>query len=95
MHLIIVLRLLAGEDRVQRHLIGLVHHGTMAAHHLADVELREAGDVLEVLLATGDNRIRSFGFGGVRPKNDNVGKHNINICGELSPENGRVQAGIG
>ena len=49
MHLIIILRLLVRENQIERHLIALIHHGTMAAGHLADVEtatrLESASDI--------------------------------------------------
>jgi len=81
MHLIIVLRLFAGEGRAQCDLIGLVHDGPVAANHLADVEMREAGDGLEKFVRAGNDGIGGFGFGGVGPENDDMGKHNFVLRG--------------
>ena len=80
MDLVIVLGLLAGENRVQRDLIGLVHDGALAADHLADVEMREAGDGLEEFMGAGDDGIGGLGFGGVGPENDDVTETGANIC---------------
>ena len=75
MHLIIVLRLFARENEVERDLIRLVHDWAVAADHLADVELEHAGDGLEILVGAGDEFIRRAGLRRIRPKNDYVRKH--------------------
>lgn len=75
MHLIIVLRLLVGEDEVQRDLIRLVHHRAVAADHFAHVEVQHAGDRREILLSAGNQLIGGLRVGGVGPENDNVRKH--------------------
>ena len=72
MHLIIVLRLLAGEDGVQRELIALINNRTRAARHFADVEMRDAGNVFQKLVRAGDDFLGGVGFGRVGPENDNV-----------------------
>ena len=53
-HLVIVLRLLAGENQIQRNLIGLIHHRAMAAGHLADVKMQHAWDRFEILIRAGE-----------------------------------------
>jgi hypothetical protein len=70
--LIFMFGLLVGETDVKRHLVGLVHHGPVAAHHFAHVEMEDAGDAFQILISAGDNGIGRLGFGRVGPKNDNV-----------------------
>jgi len=72
MDLVLILSLLAGEDQVQGHLIGLIHHRTRAADHPAHVKMDHTWDRLEVLLATGNEFIGGCGVGRVRPENDDV-----------------------
>ncbi len=72
MHLIFVLRLLAGEDSVQCDLIGLIHNGPRAADHFADVKMREAGNVFEKFICARDDFIGGIRFGRVGPEDDNV-----------------------
>ena len=45
MDLIIVLRLLVGEDGVKRDLVSLVNDGPRAANHFTDVKMRQARDI--------------------------------------------------
>lgn len=77
MHLVGLLGRLAGEDNIQRDLVRLIHHGARAGRHLADVELKHAGDGLEILVCTGDEFVGSIGLRGVGPEDDNVGEHNF------------------
>ena len=72
MHLIIILRLLAGENGVERDLISLIHDRARAADHLADVKMGEAGNIFEKFISAGDDLIRGVRLGRVGPKNDNV-----------------------
>jgi len=72
MRLIIVLRLLAGENSVERDLISLVHDGPRAADHFADVKMREAGNGLQEFVRAGDDFVSSVRFCRVGPENDNV-----------------------
>ena len=72
MHLVIILRLLARENRVERDLIRLIHDGPRAAGHFADVKMREAGNVFQKFISASDDGICRFGFRRVGPENDNV-----------------------
>ena len=72
MHLVIVLRLCAGENGVERDLICLVHDGPRAADHFADVNMGEAGNCFEKFFAASDNGVRRLGFRWVGPENDDV-----------------------
>jgi hypothetical protein len=72
MDLIVVLSLLVGEDEVEGDLIGLVDDGAVAADHLAHVELEHPRDVLEVLIAPGEEQVRSLRVGGIGPEDDDV-----------------------
>ena len=72
MDLVIVLRLFAGEHRIQRHLVALIHHRTVAAHHFADVKMDEAGDALEKLVGADDHLVGGLRLGRIGPKYDNV-----------------------
>jgi hypothetical protein len=72
MHLIIVLRLLAGENGVKRDLIRLIHDGPRAAGHFADVKMREAGNIFEKFISARNDFIGGAGLGRVGPKNDDV-----------------------
>ena len=72
MHLIIVLRLLAGEDGVERDLISLIHDRSRAGGHFADVKMRQTGNGLEKFFAASNDAVRRFGFRRVSPKDDNV-----------------------
>lgn len=78
--LIIVLRLLAGKDNVERDLIALVHDRPVAAGHFADVKVRDAGNALQEFVSAGDHRLGGFRFGRVGPKNDNVTELSDNLC---------------
>lgn len=75
MDLVIVLGLFAGEDGAEGDLIGLIHDRAGAAHHFADMELGDAGDVLEIFISAGDDLVGSIGLGGIGPKNDDVREH--------------------
>jgi hypothetical protein len=75
MHLIIVLRLLASENGVERDLIALVHDRAVAAHHFADVKMRDAGNGLQEFVRAGDDFLGGVRFCRVGPENDNVRKH--------------------
>jgi hypothetical protein len=72
MHLIIILRLLAGENRVERDLISPIHDRPRAANHFADVKMRQAGNGLEKFFGTSDDFIGGFGLGRIGPEYDNV-----------------------
>ena len=72
MHLIIVLRLLAGENRVERDLIRLVHDWPRAADHFTDVEVRDAGNVLQKFISAGDDFVCRVWWRLIGPENDNV-----------------------
>lgn len=71
-HLVIVLRLLGGEHEIECDLIGLIHHGAMAADHFADVEAQHTGDGFEILVCASDQFIRRIGLRRIRPEDDNV-----------------------
>jgi hypothetical protein len=77
MDLVIILRLFAGENGVEGDLIALIHDGAGAAHHFADVKVGEAGDVLEVFIAAGDNLVGSIRLGGVGPEYDDMREHKM------------------
>ncbi len=62
-HLILVLRRLAREDEVQRHLVALLHDRAGAGDHFSDVEMERSGDGPEVLLRVGDE----FGHAALSP----------------------------
>ena len=79
MHLVIVLRLFAGEDGVERDLVGLIHDRPRAADHFADVKMRQAGNGLEKFFAAGDDGVRCVGFRRVGPENDNVTETGDNL----------------
>jgi len=79
MHLVIVLRLFAGENGVERDLIALIHHRPRAAHHFADMELHQAGNVFEVLVPAGDDGVSGVRPGRVGPKDDNVTETGDNL----------------
>ena len=63
-YLIIILRLFADENGVQRDLITLVNDRSRTTHHFADVEMSEAGNVLEESVSAGDD----LGGGGHKPE---------------------------
>ena len=63
------------EDKVQRHLIGLINHITVAFSHFAAMIVHYARAGLEIFFSSGEQF-----FGGIRyirfgPENDYVGKH--------------------
>jgi hypothetical protein len=72
MYLVLILSLLAGENGVERDLIGLIHHRPMAADHLAHVKVDQAGNILQVLVRPGDKFIRRVWLCGIGPKDDDV-----------------------
>jgi hypothetical protein len=72
MHLKIVLGLLVRKNEVQRDLVTLLDHRTMAGHHFADVKLHHARDVFEQLVRAGEEFIRGIRVGRISPKNDDV-----------------------
>ena len=74
--LIRILRGLVGKNKIQRHLVALLHHRTVARDHLPDVELQHSRNGPEVLLHAGEEFIGGGGIGGIGPENDDVGKHN-------------------
>ena len=74
-HLVIVLRLFAGEHDIERDLIRLVHHWAMARYHLADMKMNDARDRRQILLRTRDEFVRGLGLGWGSPKNHDMGEH--------------------
>lgn len=93
MHLVIILGLFAVKNRVQRHLIGLVHDGPGAAHHFADVKMVETGDGLEEFIRAGDEGIGGFGFRRVGPENDDVREHAL-FLPEMAKRQVKITFGI-
>src|SRR5258708_24426325 len=47
----------------------------MAARHLADVKIRDTWNGRQVLFRASDHFIRSTGFGGIGPEDDDMRKH--------------------
>ena len=72
MRLVIVLRFFVGEDEVERDLVRLVHDGSMAGDHPADVELEHAGDVAQILFRAGGQCVSGAGLSGIGPEDDDV-----------------------
>ncbi len=71
-HLIFILRLFAGEYRVERPMLTLIPHRAMAARHFADLKMQQAGNGFQIFGRASHHRIRGFRFGRVRPEDDDV-----------------------
>jgi len=70
--LVIVLRLFAWENQVQRHLIRLIDDGAMAGRHFSDVKIQHSRDRAQIFLGSGDKFIGGLRILRVGPKNYNV-----------------------
>ena len=72
MHLVVVLRLLAGEHRVQRHLVALIHHWPITRDHSACMKLLNSRDIPEVMIRAFNQLVHRSGLGRVSPEYDNM-----------------------
>ena len=72
MDLVIVLGFLVGKGKVQCHLVCLVYHRSLAAHHLPRMKLQHAGNGLEVMESPRQEFLSGIGLRRIGPENDNV-----------------------
>ena len=70
--LIGVLRGFVLKHEVQRHLVGLINHITVAGDHFPAVIMQYARAGLEVLLCAGQQFLGGIGYIGFGPENDDV-----------------------
>ena len=70
--LVFVLSLFVGKGKVERHLVGLVNHRAMAAHHFPDVKLQYTGDGFEILESASEEFLGGIGLSRISPEYDNV-----------------------
>ena len=64
------------ENDIQTHLVRLIHHRPMAGDHPADVEVNDARQIFQILVATRNQLVGRIGR-SIRfdPKNNNVAEH--------------------
>ena len=85
--LVVVLRFIAVEDNVERHLLGLVHHRPMAPGHLADMKMNNARERRQKFPGSGDQFVRGLRIGRVGPENHDVRKHGRSLSTPLHKYN--------
>src|SRR5688572_21990910 len=68
------------EHRRQRHLIAAFHDRSSIGDHPADVKKEHARNRFQVLLRAGDERIDRIGLTGIRPEDDYMRKHPLDIA---------------
>src|SRR5437899_10256902 len=88
MNLVIVLRFLVRENHIERNLVALIDHWTMARDHFPDMEMQNPRNTFEILVCTGNQVIRSFRIARVNPENDNVRKHTFSYLDFGNPADG-------
>lgn len=72
MHLILILVLLALKLDIERDLVALVYHGTMAGCHASCVEAERSRDAAQVVLRSRQKLFGSSRFIGISPEDDDV-----------------------